>query len=822
MRLNSTKLLLVGAFALTASFAFGQVVEPTDSTKVEQNENVNLNETLVIGKGVIDIVEDRKTPVAVSTITKSVIEDKAVGNVDFPEIFTTTPSVYVSGQSGGFGDSQMFLRGFSSQNTAYLLNGQPINGMEDGNLYWSNWSAMTEVANAVQIQRGLGSSKLAISSVGGTVNMVTKATDKKQGGFVRFNTGNDSYLSATVAYNTGMKGKWGASFLFNQTSMHRAWAQGTDANSQAYFISVGYKPNERHNLNFMIFGAPQQHGQNYSTKSAAQWATSEKYGYGTKYNTTYGYFEGKGENLRTNFYHKPVANLNWDWNINENMNLSTVLYASTGTGGGTSGVGQATSSTYTKDGLVDFDSFVTLNGSQANGLGGFFSTPIATNPNRTTGKGAAIRTSVNNHFWYGGVTNFNYDTKTGWNFNLGADIRFYHGNHFQQMNKMFGLTSWQDYTKVDGSTKLGQAVTVDETFSTNPWSALFKSAKKGQRTGRDYSEDINYQGGFGQVEYSNDIVTVFAQGAISNQFYQKFDSWNYNGVEKSSVKVNKTGWNIKGGLSLNLGKENTVFANAGRYSRQPFLDNVFAFNSVDLRKPDVKNEEITGFEVGYKYEVRNLRVNINAYHTKWGNRFLGISSSITQPDKSTRPINTSYTNITQIHKGVEIDFDAKVSKEFSLYGFASYGDWKYDGSTPYEIMYTDTDEIIERGNVDLTGTYVGEASQFTFGMGTKVNFTKNLYWDVDLQYNARTWGAVDATKVVQSALKGEVYQAEKISPFARVNTGLTYEFKFGKQKVKFRGNVRNLFNEQYVSKIDSNGYGYAVGRTWNAGVTYNF
>ena len=801
MRLNSMKLLFVGAFALTATLSFGQITEPIDSTRTNTEENVSLSETLIIGKGVIDIVEDRKTPVAVSTISRETLQDKAVGNVDFPEIFTTTPSVYVSDQSSGFGDSKMFLRGFSAQNTAYLLNGQPINGMEDGNLYWSNWSSMTEVANAVQIQRGLGSSKLAISSVGGTVNIVTKATEKKEGGFVRYNMGNDSYMSATVAYNTGMRGKWGASVLINHWQAHRSYAKGTDGSGQSYFVSIGYKPNDRHNINFMIFGAPQQHGQNYSTKSEAQWARGESQG--KKYNSTYGYLNGEGKNLRTNYYHKPVANINWDWNINENLSLSTVLYASTGTGGGTSGVGRSTNvASLDANGEVNFNKLVADNAGIANGIGG-------------SGLSSAIRSSVNNHFWYGGVTNLSFDTKTGWNFNLGADVRFYRGNHFQQMVDLMGLQGWNQ-RRPDG-----QNIVVNETFSTNPWSALFKSAKKDQRTNRDYSEDINYQGVFGQVEYSNDRFSVFAQGAVSNQFYQKFDSWNYGGVEKSSEKVNKTGWNIKGGASFLINDENSVFVNAGRYSRQPFLDNVFEYNKVDLRKPEIKNEEITGFEAGYKYETRELRVNVNAYHTTWGNRFLGVSSSVVE-NGNTRPIYTSYTDVTQIHKGVEIDFDAKISREFSLYGFASYGDWKYDGATPYEIMYTDDNIVYERGNVDLTGTYIGEASQLTFGLGTKVNFTKNFYWDVDMNYNARTWGQVAPEKVVASAQKGEVYQAEQISPFARVNTGIGYNIKFGKQSIKFRGNVRNLFNTQYMSKIDSNGYGYAIGRTWNAGVTFNF
>ena len=91
-----------------------------------------------------------------------------------------TPSVQVASQAGGYGESKMNLRGFSQDNTAYLLNGQPINGMDNGSLYWSNWQGIADIANAIQIQRGLGSSKLAISSVGGTVNIVTKATDKKR------------------------------------------------------------------------------------------------------------------------------------------------------------------------------------------------------------------------------------------------------------------------------------------------------------------------------------------------------------------------------------------------------------------------------------------------------------------------------------------------------------------------------------------------------------------------------------------------------------------------------------------------------------------
>src|SRR5699024_8969894 len=60
-----------------------------------------LSEVVIVGHGIIDMASDRQTPIAVSTITSADIQSKAVGNVEFPEVMKSTPSVYVSNQSGG-------------------------------------------------------------------------------------------------------------------------------------------------------------------------------------------------------------------------------------------------------------------------------------------------------------------------------------------------------------------------------------------------------------------------------------------------------------------------------------------------------------------------------------------------------------------------------------------------------------------------------------------------------------------------------------------------------------------------------------------------
>ena len=83
-------------------------------------------------------------------------------------------------QGGGYGDSRINLRGFDQRNTSILINGQPVNDMESGWVYWSNWQGLTDVASGIQIQRGLGASRLAVPSVGGTISIFTKAADKKK------------------------------------------------------------------------------------------------------------------------------------------------------------------------------------------------------------------------------------------------------------------------------------------------------------------------------------------------------------------------------------------------------------------------------------------------------------------------------------------------------------------------------------------------------------------------------------------------------------------------------------------------------------------
>lgn len=808
----------MGYVSKTITFSFDTATELNLGT-IYLNENTeSLNEIVVMARGVIDVAEGRRTPIAVSTIKGPEIEEK-IGSRDITGVMVNTPSVYVTSESSGFGDTQIYTRGFDQSNTAFLLNGQPINGMEDGNMYWSNWSGMGDIANAIQIQRGLGSSKLAISSVGGTINFITKATEMKEGGFLKAGLGNDNYFKSTVGYSTGLQENG-----FGVTAMLSHW-QGdgyndmTAGQGQNYFISMGYKPNEKHNFNFLITGAPQWHDQNYAKPIATVYkdATETQVrtpGYdvfGLKFNNNWGYVNGKAFNERRNYYHKPVLNLNWDWKINELSNLSTVVYASFGRGGGTGPIG---SSPVLQDGsgLRDIQSKY--------------------DANVLTGESTyAIRASVNNHAWYGVVSNFGHKFTDNLSFNLGLDLRSYHGDHFRQLTDLMG-----GYFHIDGtgSRLRDPKARLTETFSTNPWKVLSGFAKNPEdKYGYDYSETINYGGLFTQLEYATDRFSAFFQGAVSNQSHQRWDYYQYTPQEEKSEKVNNVGYNVKGGLSYNIDNKHIFFGNAGVYSRQPYHDNIYLSfgNTVN---PYTKNEDIVGLELGYKFVSEFVSVNVNAYKTTWANRVESEVKTVgandpDYPQLEGQQLFTVNRGVKQDHQGIELDIQAKPLYNLEVKGFASIGDWIYKGSTVTEVR-TEDREILETTLNDIDGGKVGNAAQTTFGLGAKYKILPNLSIDADYRYYQNLYANVQRKENLE------------LPSFGLVDAGVSYALNLtDKNRLSFRVNVNNLFDTEYITqsntanKIEnvvgekvykginaSNQVYFGFGRTWNASIKFTF
>jgi iron complex outermembrane receptor protein len=793
-----------------------------------------LDEIVIVGSGLVDLANSRRTPIAVSTIPVTEIRDK-IGTGDITTTLVNTPSIYVAGQSG-YGDSRISVRGFDQTNTAFLLNGQPINGMEDGKMYWSNWSGLSDIASAVQIQRGLGSSKLAISSVGGTVNFVMNSTAKKEGGMFNVGVANDGYMKTTIGYDTGVNEKgWGASVMLSHWQGN-GYFEGNFGKGQTYFISFGYKANEKHNFNFLITGAPQYHDNAFSED------ISTYLKYGRKYNGQWGTYNGEYMTQRRNFYHKPVANLNWDYKVNETTNLSTVLYGSWGRGGGTGGRGR-TLRTGGDDGRkqIDFDAIYDFN----------LNTPTGSGGNYAAEGGYVTRASMNLHSWFGAVSNLKKQLSDNLTFNAGVDLRTYYGKHFRVVENFHGLNSWQENIRLRdqndnhqtfGSFGTYKNVITTRDMSANPWTATFADFEDNEKIAYNNEERISYAGLFTQLEYANDKMSAFFQGALSNQWNQRFDLYQYadqslidgtssqgTGALPSNItagtdseKVSEFGFNVKGGASYTIDDENQVYGNAGYYSRQPYQDNIWsAFNN--LRNEFSENEKILGLELGYAFTGEFVTANLDLYRTSWKDR---VTSSSRIVDGLLQ--NTLGFGVEQLHQGIELSIKAKATPQLKLNGFISIGDWEYKGSAVTRVQDEDQNQISE-DLVDVDGGKVGDAAQFTAGLGAKYTIVENLSADMDFRFYDNLYSNVGAVK-----------ENLKLPSYGIADMGVSFKLPLEDGKsISLRANVNNVFNNIYIAElrtaieanpgdvtynglnVDNNGY-FGRGRTWNFGLRYKF
>jgi hypothetical protein len=796
--------------------------------------NSNELEEIIVSSSILGIAKDRKTPVAVSTIKAAEIQEK-LGSQEFPEILANTPSVYVTKQGGGFGDARINIRGFDQRNVAVMINGVPVNDMENGAVYWSNWAGLSDVTTAMQVQRGLGSSKLAISSVGGTINVVTRTSEMREGGSVSTSFGNENYLKAQASYSTGlMKNGLSASVVLSSTTGD-GYVNGTKFEGKNYFIALGYKPNNKHDFQFTFTGAPQWHHQRSFANPISEYLKYGKDGEpNIKYNSDWGYKNGEEFTLARNFYSKPVASVNWDYKINDNTKLSSVFYGSWGRGGGTGSIGKNpySSSYKTADGLLPFDEFVKYNTGQANSIG----TPLSPNSdgeyvtNRSTG--FTRRASMNSHNWYGTVIDLNKKLSDKLTLDVGIDARTYVGFHYRIVNDRLGADAYFDNRDINNPNR-----TLYNTYSATPSLNPFADIKGQEKIEYNNNGYVNWLGAFTQLEYSNDNLSAFFQGAISQQGFKREDTFLYlatNPLYKTKFE-NLLGGNVKGGVNYNISEKSNVFVNTGFYSKQPFFNAVYP-NNQSVVASNLVNEKVLGLEGGYGFRSSMFSANLNVYYTSWKDRYQRNT------DSSVDNVGGYYdfNGLTEIHSGVELEMNAKPLPKLSLNAMISIGNWVYQGNVASNRFDAENNQISGGTSTTLylDKLKVGDAAQNTASIGAKYEVIERVSFDANYRFADKLYASIDPTKFKNEVNDGTL----ELPSYGLMDAGFSYKMLVGKNKdnsVNFRLNVNNVLDEVYISESRTNNFAtgtaatydgvatsnqvfFGFGRTWNFSLRYNF
>ncbi|MGB0425195.1 MAG: carboxypeptidase-like regulatory domain-containing protein, partial [Flavobacteriales bacterium] len=249
--------LAYGSYTVKVSYVGYKMMTKTIEVNGKNKElNFKLEDNTTLGTATIaeDLVIDRKTPVAVSDIKPIQIQEE-LGSQPIPMILNATPGVYASMEGSDDNGPSISIRGFKQRNVSVMLDGIPVNDMENGSVFWNNWFGLDLVTQTMQVQRGLGASKLALPAIGGTVNVVTQGIDAKKQTSVKQEYGSTGFLRTTIGHTSGrLQGGWGFTVAGSYKS-DNGYFDNTSSEALFYYVRA-QKELGNHVLSFSAMGAP--------------------------------------------------------------------------------------------------------------------------------------------------------------------------------------------------------------------------------------------------------------------------------------------------------------------------------------------------------------------------------------------------------------------------------------------------------------------------------------------------------------------------------------------------------------------------------------
>ena len=726
-----------------------------------------------------DIAIDRKTPVAVTTIGSQYIEEH-IGTQDIPELLNIVSGVYATQQGGGYGDSRISIRGFSSQskngNVAYTINGIPVNDPESGAIYWSDFSGITDVTSSIQVQRGLGASKVIVPSFGGTVNVTSRSTDMQQGGYVWQTIGSDGYEKTAILVSTGLNSNGWAATIEGSKASGNGNADGLNFLAYNYFVNVSKVLSPNQTLSFNLIGGKQTHGQRPEETILGYQQAPQ----GIRWNSELGVKDGQQINPYNNFFSEPFFSLNHDWEINDKSSLSTEIYAIYGSGGGGS-IGGATppriSNMYSP---YDYTAV-----EQAN----------ANNPD-----GSALTYLYNSHDvtdWYG--LRSTYRTMLGKYTTLqaGVDLRYYYGIHSEQLSDLLGANYVLDQYTGAASTAQG--------FSGGNINDPNHMAVVGDKISYDNEDYTESESAFAQAEYSKNDFTAFVTLTGANNSFKRADYFNYLNSDPAQKTrwVNFASYQAKGGANYNITDQMNVYANIGYLIKPPYYNTIFESFTNQINKSAV-DEKLFSYELGYGFKSAEFSAKVDLYRTSYKDR----SDQSSFFDSATNQLySANVIGVDELHQGAEIILIWRPVKEISIRGMASLGDYYYTNNPGPTTVYNNQNVAVKTVSlIYLKNEKIGDIPQTTTGLNLDVNLLPQVKIGVIWNYFSNYTSNVPFQNYGSAGLHPYM-----VPDYSLWSMNGVWRFKMAGFDAELIGTVTNLLNTKYISDAtDDNGTGQAA------------
>ena len=789
----------------------------------------SLGETLDLGVIILELDLSSELQLSLVTITENDLGDDNSGSESTSGLLQAARDTYQQTAAFNWGQARFRIRGLDNQYSTTMINGIVMNKLYDGRPQWSNWGGLNDATRNQEFTMGSKPSDYTFGNALGTQEINTRASYFRPGNRITFSGTNSNYSWRAMATHASGLDKNGWAFV---VSGSRRWAQegyfeGTDYGANSLFASVEKKFNDKHSLNFTSIYAQNSRGKNSPNTEEVNNIM------GVRYNSYWGWQDGKKRNSRDKDIADPINMLSHFWKITDRTSLNTNVAYQTGSIGNSRLDFQNANNpdpTYYQNlpsffsnlaGGLSPDAFQTYanifrSRSQIDWNAMYIANQNSASPGRSVY--ALYEDRTDDKLWSAN-TILNSTVSDNLTINAGANFRRLKSNNFQNLLDLMGGQYFLD---------------IDPFFSGNGAQPDLNNPNRqvveGDKYGYNYNLFATTIDGFTQFKFTYDKVDFYLAQSFSRSEYQREGLYR-NGIyaDNSFGKGNKAifeNFGFKGGLTYKLTGRHLLDFNGLYMTQAPNLRNTFSDARLNNNiTPDLVSESIVSADASYIIRAPKLKARLTGFYTKIKDAteisfFYAESIGDAGGDEDSF-VSEVVTGIDKQNMGLELGLEYQISSTIKATAAASYGQYIFSDNARLRTNDDNLAAIGQNPVTDFGTNYIKGLRQagipqqaYSVGLeyrnpnfwwiGANVNYLADSYIDASNILRTDNFTIDDATGVSFPGANDEsvrdLLKQEKFDSFMLVNLigGKSWRIsRKTRDTFGFFASINNLFDVEY-------------------------
>lgn len=797
---------------------------------------------LDLGTIIMEYDNTEEQQLSLITITENDLGDDNSGSESTAGLLQATRDVFQQAAAFNWGQARFRIRGLDNEYGKTMINGISMDKIYDGRPQYGNWGGLNDATRNQEFTTGSAPSDYTFGGALGTQEINTRASIYRPGSRISFSGTNTNYNWRTMATHASGMDKDGWAYVI---SAARRWAnegyfEGTDYAANSFFASVEKRINDNHSINFTSIYAQNSRGKNSpNTKEVNDLV-------GIKYNSYWGWQDGKKRNSRDKDVEEPIFILSHYWKVNDKTNLNTNVSYQFGSIGNSrfdfNGANNPDPTYYRN--LPSYyttqhDDFGDYVGDSPQNLANAELTRASFITNKQVNWNSIYDANVNNG---GESTTILYEDRT--------DDRLFAANSLlsSQLSDNVILNSGVSYRKLKSENFQnvldllgGQYYNdVDQFFAGDQSQPNLlepnRQVVEGDRYGYNYILHADVLEAFTQFKFSYNKVDFYLAQSFSKSIYQR-EGLYQNGIYPTnslgkSDKASFENFGFKGGLTYKITGRQFLDFNALYMTNAPTMRNTFP--NVRLNNnivADLKSETMQSMDMSYIIRMPKLKAKITGYYSKIQNATdIGFFYSegvgiLDQTGALLAGTGNAFvaeivTGIDRKNFGGEFGLEYQLTSTIKMTGTAGAGQYTFDNNPNVKLNVDNAQRVVDFGTSTMKNYKQAGAPQKAYSVG--IEYRDPKFWWIGANANYLDETYIDISPLLRTdnfynnfedpqglpfygATEEEgrrLLKQEKFDPIRLVNLvgGKSWRISDkNRNTVGFFASINNVFDVEYIT-----------------------